>query len=454
MWILTALSAFLHFWRLFTPHAVVFDETYYEQFAGYYRMGEYFFDVHPPLGRLIFSAIGRVVGAAPSSLSAPISIPELRVAPALFGTLLVPLVFVLLFQLRAGRRVATLGAIAILLDNALLVQSRLILPDIFIIVFGVAAISCYLAARTHAGAGRWCRIGLSALLAGCALSVKWTGASALGVVLSMWLYDAARSFGERARRLGEAALIVVVGAIVYVGSWAVHFHLLNRSGPGDAFMSARFTRQLPGSRQFDPDAPKMTFAEKFMDVHHAIRYANGSLERVRHPASSPWYTWPVMKHPIPLWDGAHPATGDRAMIILLGNPVVWWGALIGAGLGAALFFARRRKWSGLHFSFSLLVGAALLNYVPFMAIRRVMYLYHYLFALTILVVFAALSVGVSAGWTADEDSWRFASRRSSALYLTLVAAMLVGFLYFLPLTYGFTLSGAAFDQRFAVLHPF
>ena len=43
LWILTAVAAVLRFWALFTPNAVVFDELYYERFAGYYLDGIHFF---------------------------------------------------------------------------------------------------------------------------------------------------------------------------------------------------------------------------------------------------------------------------------------------------------------------------------------------------------------------------------------------------------------------------
>src|SRR5262245_38177421 len=126
LWILTLLSAAFHFWHLFSPRAVVFDEIYYERFAGYYITGAFFFDVHPPLGRLLFLATARLLGIGPDALIGNSPEPALRVLPALFGTILVPLVFLILRQLGASRRVAALAAVALLLDNALLVMSRVI----------------------------------------------------------------------------------------------------------------------------------------------------------------------------------------------------------------------------------------------------------------------------------------------------------------------------------------
>jgi dolichyl-phosphate-mannose--protein O-mannosyl transferase len=205
---------------------------------------------------------------------------------------------------------------------------------------------------------------------------------------------------------------------------------------------------------YSPAAPRVSFWEKLADVHHAIRYGNGQLQNVVHPASSPWYTWPIMKHPIALWEGAKPANGSRTMVILLGNPVVWWGGMIGALIGLLGFALRPRRFAGIEYGVVLLTGAALLNYVPFAAIRRVMYLYHYLFALVVLVALASLSAGAVAGWMADDDApWRFPSRRSALIYAAVVALMVTGFVYFLPFTYGWTLSASSWDTHFWVLHP-
>jgi dolichyl-phosphate-mannose-protein mannosyltransferase len=412
------------------------------------------FDVHPPLGRLMFAGLAHLMGVPVQALDAPLAVPEMRVLPALFGTLLVPLVFTVLRQLGASRRGATLGAAAIALDNGLLVMSRLILPDIFLIVFGLSSVSVYLAARTRGGRRHWLLVALSALLAGCAFSVKWTGASGLGVVLSIWLFDAWRRPAWR-RSLGELAMLVCIPVALYLGIWGVHFALLPRSGIGDAYMSARFRAQLPGSAQYNPAAPRLSFTEKLREVHHAIRYGNGALQNVSHPASSAWYTWPIMKHPIGLWEAARSTDGTRTMVILLGNAVVWWFGLLAAGYGLLLFLAPRERFSGRQFGFVLLLGATLLNFVPFMAIKRLMYLYHYLFALVMLVMLASYSIDVAGRWSASRDAapWRLTRSRGNIAFVALLALMVAGFLYFSPFTYAYPLSTRAWDARFWVLHP-
>src|SRR5215471_21734445 len=93
---LTALSLITHFWNLFSPAVVVFDEAYYEKFAGAYFTHAFYFDVHPPLGNLMYAALARLLHIAPAILTALSPAPILRVLPATFGVLTVPLLYIIL----------------------------------------------------------------------------------------------------------------------------------------------------------------------------------------------------------------------------------------------------------------------------------------------------------------------------------------------------------------------
>ena len=452
LWLL-ALSALTHYWHLFTPRAVVFDEVYYERFAGDYLTGRFYFDLHPPLGNLIYAAFARLLHVSGAQLMNADPIPALRLIPATFGTLTVPLIFLLLRQLGASRRVALLGGAAALLDNGLLVESRLILLDSFLIFFGLLAITSYLAARTRTGRERLIILGASAFFAGCALSVKWTGASALGVILAAWFIDALIRRPPFRRFVVEGLLLVAIPVAIYVGSFAIHFRLLDHSGPDESFMSPGFEQSLIGSAYYNP-AVRVSLWKELRDVHHAIRAGNESLEHAKHIGASRWYTWPIMKHPMGLWEPTPEPPGRRAMIILVGNPLVWWGGLAAVLVGVLAFVVRRKLFAGRQFGFLLLLGAVLLNCLPFAAIQRIMYIYHYLFALTLVIALAAYSCGVIAGWI-DDDSrlWQFQSRRSAAIYFGIVGMLFVSFVYFLPFTYGWQMSTASWDAHFWMLHP-
>jgi dolichyl-phosphate-mannose-protein mannosyltransferase len=453
VYVLTAASALSHFWRLFTPNAVVWDEVYYKYFAGHYLDHTFYFDLHPPLANLLFAAVARIAGVPAATLMSDAPVPVLRVLPALCGTLIAPLGYVMLRQLGASRRVATLAGLALLFENALLVDTRLTFVEPQIIAAGLGALTLFLAARASAGRRRWMLIVISGLLAGAAVSLKWTGASALGIILAVWAFDAWRASRWSLESLGEAGALVVIPAAVYVATFAIHFSLLTNVGVSQSFMSSRFRRTLIGDPLYDSTA-RLSLVTKLADTHDAMRRANRELESVSHPAASRWYTWPIMKHPIGVWANIGVGAGRKQVIILLGNPVVWWGALIGA-LGVLLWLVRRPPLSpDQRFALGFLGGGFALNFVPFIFVSRLMFLYHYLFALVFAVLLAAYWVGTVAHWNDDDGPlFHFASRRSAVGYWGLVTLIVASFAYFSPLSYGWTISERAFDNRFWVLHP-
>lgn len=432
--LLVMLAALTRFWHLTTPHAFVFDEVYYEPFAGAYLAHSYIFDVHPPLGRMMFAATARLLGVPASMLMQPVPVPSLRLLSAFFGTLLVPLVYHMLRQLGASRRVAALAGAAVVFDNGLLMMSRVAVPDIVLIVFGLAAISCYLAARTRGGGPRVICVVAAALFAGLALSIKWTGASALGLILLALARETVTRRRGWPSRVRDGALMVAIPAVLYLGFFALQFSLLTHSGSGDRYMPPRFLAQLPGSATYDARAPRLGYWQKLADVHAAINRSNAKLVGATNNASSAWYTWPFTTHPIMVWSATQ--SGATKKLFLVGNPLVWWSAIAGVIATIVLLLTRRARFAGFEYGTWFLLAAFATNYLPFIAIRRIMYIYHYLFALTIAVAIAAWTLGLFAGWmTDDRGRWGFASRESALGYSAIVVACVASFLYFAQFTY-------------------
>lgn len=453
--VLAALSAVAHWWRLFVPRAVLFDEAHYKRFASHYFDGTFYYDVHPPLANLLYAGVAKAFGLSIDTLRGADPAVQLRVLPAMLGTLIVPLAYILLRQLNGTRRIAAIGAFALLCENALLVDTRLALIEPLLIGFGLIAIVSFLAADSRAGGSRWAFLATSALFAGLAVSSKWTGASALGLILARWAIRTWRARKISVHTVGEAAVLTLIPTAIYLGTFAVHFALLPRAGPDLTILRVRFQETLIGARQYNP-AARLSFADKFAEVHDAMRRGNRSLEAATHPASSPWYTWPIMKHPIGLWQQIDPANASQRTIVLLGNPVLWWGSLAVVGL-CLLVAARRRDLFRPHAAaLAFLGGGVFINFAPFIAIRRIMYIYHYLFALALVVLLAAYCGGILAGWQDEPDDrlFAFSSRRSALLFWATAALIAAGFVYFLPFVYGWPLSTAAYDQRFWILHPF
>ncbi|KAG5461206.1 MAG: Dolichyl-phosphate-mannose-protein mannosyltransferase-domain-containing protein [Olpidium bornovanus] len=60
--VITVLAILTRFWKIHEPAQVVFDEVHFGKFASYYLRRTYFFDVHPPLAKLMLAGVGFFLG--------------------------------------------------------------------------------------------------------------------------------------------------------------------------------------------------------------------------------------------------------------------------------------------------------------------------------------------------------------------------------------------------------
>jgi len=436
--VLLALGALLHFVRLSEPRRVVFDEVHFGGFVSAY-LGDhrYFFDVHPPHAKLLIAAVSGLGGYRGgqdfASLDAPyeaVSPALLRAAPALAGTLLPAVLFGLLLQLGARPMAAFLGGLCAVLDNALLVQTRIIALDGFLLlgIFGsLSALLAALAARSARSRVAW-TIGAGAL-AGLAAGTKFTGLAVLPLLaVCIWL-PVLRS-GARAPSLraafGTSTWLLVTAATVYAAGWALHFALLDQPGPGDAWA-----------------VPTGSWVRDTLEVHRHMLRSNFGLEAT-HPYASPWWSWPFMARPIYYW------THGDAALYFVGNPVVWWGAALGLVLLAGT--SALRRVTGL----SVPEGVArpvrlwlpLLGYAvalaPLVRVPRALFLYHYLTALLFSLCAVMLWLD-HLGFTRD-GGWR--AQRAS--FHGGVVALGVGFLVISPFSFAFVTAPTLREWVFAL----
>lgn len=442
--ILICLAFATRLWQIFQPAAVVFDEVYFKVYAGNYLTGAYYFDPHPPLGKLILAGWAWLTHLDPGNLVATDQASViLRLLPAIAGALIIPVFYVFLRQIKASHRTAMLGATLLLLENALLVESRFVLLDSILILFGLSAITLFLYARRFPYS--LLRIGLyslAALLAGITLSIKWTGLTALGLIGLVWLIDQVRHHRHQNFRwsIAEAGTMALAASGIYVISFFIHFHLLPKTGQGDAFMSQRFQSTLQGSPYYQP-ATKMSSFEKFIELNQQMIRSEESLKTATHPYGSKWYSWPMMIRDVYYWQGPARSDGRQGHIYLLGNPVVWWGSLALIPLSLAALAGRYQKslWP-YRFPLAFLTIGYCSNILPFAHIVRVMFLYHYFFALIFCLAAAVLLLQILTDQAWPGVSGKQTRQRQIYIYASFGAIALAGFIYFAPLTYGFALT--------------
>ncbi|KAI9257774.1 Dolichyl-phosphate-mannose-protein mannosyltransferase-domain-containing protein [Helicostylum pulchrum] len=268
--ILTLLSFWTRFRKITLSKSVVWDEAHFGKFGSHYLNHDFYFDVHPPLGKILVGFSGWIGGYNGSfNFDSGATYPEdvnfacMRIFNAFFGAMMVPVAYLTAVQLKMSLMASLLTATMVLLDNAYLTISRFILLDSMLLFFtctSLYTLTTFHNLRYQSFSPKWwtwlCLTGASL---GCVLSVKWVGLFAVAVVGVYTIEDLWQMWGDLqmpkktylnhwiARVIG----LIIIPAIIYISSFIMHFALLYKSGPGDAQMSSLFQANLEGNSMSD-----------------------------------------------------------------------------------------------------------------------------------------------------------------------------------------------------------
>lgn len=269
MAVVTAVAAFLRFRIIGYPDKVVFDEVHFGKFASYYLEGTYFFDLHPPFAKLLIAFGGWLVGydgkfkfdtIGESYTSNNVPYVAYRALLAIQGTLTIPVMFLTMKTLNFSVLACVLSSCIVVFDNAHVIDSRLILLDATLILSVALTMLAYAKFSTYRRQPftKWWWVWL--LLTGVSLSLvistKYVGVFTfftigLAVVYELWvLLDIKKghSLEEVAKHfLARLVSLILIPFCIYLYWFHLHFSILRKSGPGDAFMSAEFQATLEES---------------------------------------------------------------------------------------------------------------------------------------------------------------------------------------------------------------
>lgn len=528
-WLLFAAALASRFATLSYPRQVIFDEFHFGRFVNGYLTGEYFFDIHPPLGKQLLALGARLGGydgaqqwgRIGEAIGPAVELFALRAVPALAGSLLVPLLFCAARAAGLTLPAATLAACGVLFDLCYVVESRLVVTDAILLVGIGAQLAGSFSSDHHPRLSRgWlARVALAGLGTGLAVGTKWTGAGTLAVAGAHSLLALGRGhkLGERPSRLAceaaaRAALLLLLPALMYAGAFYAHFALLPRTGPGAKFMTPSFRATLAGdavtAASLPPNATLPSFWARTVELNREMLRANAAVSR-GHDWSSRWWEWPLMMRTVLYWRAdaepylSHAAGLDHARIYCMGTPLVWWLAAAAPTLFAAWACGRALAPPDPHAeaaapeaapegapegapppadapapppaprheralgpagplgSGALLLVGYLANWLPFVGVDRVAFIYHFLPALLHALLLLGLvadvalpstpllsgrAVGEAQG-VAGADAGRSADGVRWLVCGGLIGAMAACFAFFAPLGYGAPLSRAAFEGR-------
>ncbi|KAK4231452.1 Dolichyl-phosphate-mannose--protein mannosyltransferase [Podospora fimiseda] len=266
---ITIASFITRFWGISHPNEVVFDEVHFGKFASYYLQKTYFFDVHPPLGKLLFAFTGWLVGydghflfenIGDSYIANKVPYVAFRSLPALLGALTVSVVYLIMWESGYSVPACIIAAGLVLLDNAHIGQTRLILLDATLVFAMACSLLCYIRfykLRHEPFSRKWWKwLILTGFALSCDISVKYVGLFAFitigsAVIIDLWdLLDIKRPGGaltlpEFGKHFAARAFgLIILPFCFYLFWFQVHFTVLSRSGPGDDFMTPEFQETL------------------------------------------------------------------------------------------------------------------------------------------------------------------------------------------------------------------
>ena len=383
--LLLGFSLLLRFWGLGRFNTLVFDEVYFANYGYNYLHHIPFFDIHPPLGKLLialglhlahFFSWGKTIVTTTENWSLPSW--HYRWFNAAIGSL-IPLLGAALIQTVTRRKCyGLIAGFLLALDGLLLVESRYALINIYLIFFGLLGHYFFFQALLSSPPHQtpWKRsVGftLAGLSLGACVSVKWNGLGFLLALYGLWgvgmLSYFWRSFHQS---ILKDALKNTLKNTLKTQLFPRFLHRLQPK-PNESQSAPNLTDRLPAQTTHNPPPPallqKISLLRpyhlflyfgilpaivyrlqwiphlqisqdfNFWEVHRQIWSYNTNLgagEKV-HPYCSTWNTWPWLIRPIAYFfkEIKTPAEADLFGLSsthlpriydvhAIGNPFLWW----------------------------------------------------------------------------------------------------------------------------------
>jgi dolichyl-phosphate-mannose--protein O-mannosyl transferase len=434
---LTFLSLIVRFHKFWFPANVVFDEIHFGNFTNFYLNHTYFFDVHPPLAKLLIAAHAHLSGydghiTFGSIFGQPYPdewFISLRVAPLLLSSF-VPSLMYIGIRLAAFSRVAGFCAgFMTVFETSMICEGRFLLTD-GILHFFVAlciAVSMYWFSLVRNTREWTVWMYLTSLSLAAAASVKFT---ALSLCFVLGFHECVCLFFENALRLDgklyhelcvRAMQLFAPVALFQLLLWTLHLSLLWYVGDPSPFDESLVNKTA------DADWTKLLRPSIFIRLLETLFQVQVSnmCNYKSHPAMSRPIDWPLLTDvSVGFWaeDGRH--------VTCMGNLFVYYLAILGWLL--CLIGYRKR----CYFRAVIYIVGYLTSYLPFFLVPRTVFLYHYIIPL----MFACACFGIML------DFWMDGVVKATIL-VVVCALVVFGWTEWGPLVYARQMTEHEFQSR-------
>ncbi|XP_027028125.1 protein O-mannosyl-transferase 2 isoform X1 [Tachysurus fulvidraco] len=297
------LSVCTRFYKLPEPPHVCWDETHFGKMGSYYINRTFFFDVHPPLGKMLIGLAGYLTGydgtfpfIKPGDKYEHHNYLGMRGFCAALGSCLPPFAFLVVWELSRSTTAALIAAYLLIFDTGCITLSQYILLDPILMFFIMGAVLSMVKFKQERNRpfswSWWLWLLLTGVNLAGSLGVKFVGLFVILLVgintaWDLWklLGDISLSLVDFAKHLASRVFgLIMIPLFLYTTIFAVHFVILNRSGPGDGFFSSAFQSRLTGNNLHNATMPEYLAYGSAITVKN-LRIAGGYLH-------SHWHLYP------------------------------------------------------------------------------------------------------------------------------------------------------------------
>lgn len=398
-----------------------FDEIYHARTAyEHLHQIEPYESTHPPLGKIFISAGIWLFGMNPLGW---------RIVGTLFGVGMIPLMYAFGKRLFGRSEYALIPAVLFTFDFMHFAQTRIATIDVygvffimlmFYYMYRYMTISFYKVSLWKT----WIPLGLAGLFFGIGAASKWIvlyGGAGLAVLLAISLIDRYKEYKaaklhvleypedeENQRKIRVfprytlytllvcLVFYVIIPALIYLLSY-IPFMMV--PGPGHGLKDV------------------LTYQVHMYQYHsHLV---------ATHPFASPWWEWPLMITPIWYYKAMYAPADTVSSIVSFGNPLVWWPGF------AAVLYTIYRIFRKMDRRLLVLLIAYLSQYLPWMLVPRLTFIYHYFAMVPFMVLMLSYWV---IYWMKKKPETR---KRWVVAYL---AGAVLLFIWFYPLLSGLPVS--------------
>ena len=373
----------------------MFDEVYHGRTAYEFLHGLPAYETtHPHLGKILISLGILMFGMTPFGW---------RLFPALFGILIIPLMYFFVKRLFKDSFIATAATGLFVFDCMHYNLSRIATIDIFAAFFILAMYyymyQYFIKDSAYRSSGQnlqdkfppadvYTPLALSGISMAFAIATKWTGIYAGTGLAVLFIWYTITHFPKK-----QTFRLFLFCCLFFIAIPLIIYTL--------CFIP------VVGYIQYDNLIDKTIQGTLSMfDYHYNLE--------AEHYYSSPFYEWPFIWMPLLDANDAVSATKVSA-VSCMGNPVIWWAGIPCVFYVFFCWILKKDKKAGF------LVIAYLAQYLPWMPIKRITFIYHYFPA----ILFVILMMGYTMLDIKKRFSW---GKKAITIYL--VTAIICFFVFF------------------------